>query len=126
MGKKAAERRLGDTEAMAVLRNVRVSPRKLNLVAEMIRGMPADQAITALGFSRRRIAGTVLKAVHSAVSNAENNHQLDVDRLYVKEATVGKGLVMRRIRPQARGRAGRIRKPFSHLTIVVCEREETA
>ncbi len=125
MGKLSADRRLDETEAMAVLRNIRVSPQKLNLVAEMIRGKSAEQAITALNFSRRRIAGTVLKVVNSAVANAENNHELDVDRLYVKEATVGKGLVMRRFRPRARGRVGRIRKPFSHLTIVVGEREET-
>jgi large subunit ribosomal protein L22 len=92
----------------------------------MIRGMDAEKALAALTFSRRRISGDVKKAVQSAIANAENNHQLDVDRLYVKEASVGKALTMRRFRPRARGRMGRIRKPFSHLTIVVGEREETA
>ena len=109
-----------------MLRNLRVSPQKLNLVAQMIRGMDAEKALAALTFSRRRISSDVKKAVQSAIANAENNHQLDVDRLYVKEASVGKALTMRRFRPRARGRVGRIRKPFSHLTIVVGEREETA
>ena len=109
-----------------MLRNLRVSPQKLNLVAQIIRGMDAEKALAALTFSRRRISGDVKKAVQSAIANAENNHQLDVDRLYVKEASVGKALTMRRFRPRARGRVGRIRKPFSHLTIVVGEREETA
>jgi large subunit ribosomal protein L22 len=126
MGKTTTERRLGETEALAVLRNLRVSPQKLNLVAQMIRGMDAEKALAALTFSRRRISDDVKKAVQSAIANAENNHQLDVDRLYVKEASVGKALTMRRFRPRARGRVGRIRKPFSHLTIVVGEREETA
>ena len=126
MGKTTTERRLGETEAFAVLRNLRVSPQKLNLVAQMIRGMDAEKALAALTFSRRRISDDVKKAVQSAIANAENNHQLDVDRLYVKEASVGKALTMRRFRPRARGRVGRIRKPFSHLTIVVGEREETA
>jgi large subunit ribosomal protein L22 len=88
--------------------------------------MDAEKALAALTFSRRRISDDVKKAVQSAIANAENNHQLDVDRLYVKEASVGKALTMRRFRPRARGRIGRIRKPFSHLTIVVGEREETA
>lgn len=109
-----------------MLRNLRVSPQKLNLVAQIIRGMDAEKALAALTFSRRRISDDVKKAVQSAIANAENNHQLDVDRLYVKEASVGKALTMRRFRPRARGRVGRIRKPFSHLTIVVGEREETA
>ena len=126
MGKSFAERRLGETEALAVLRNLRVSPQKLNLVAAMIRGMDAEKALAALNFSRRRISGDVKKAVQSAIANAENNHQLDVDRLYVKEASVGKSVTMRRFRPRARGRVGRIRKPFSNLTIIVGEREETA
>jgi large subunit ribosomal protein L22 len=103
-----------------------VSPQKLNLVAAMIRGMDAERALASLTFSRRRISDDVRKAVQSAIANAENNHQLDVDRLYVKEASVGKALTMRRFRPRARGRIGKIRKPFSHLTIVVGEREETA
>jgi large subunit ribosomal protein L22 len=126
MGKTTTERRLGETEALAVLRNLRVSPQKLNLVAQMIRGMDAEKALAALTFSRRRISDDVKKAVQSAIANAENNHQLDVDRLYVKEASVGKALTMRRFRPRARGRVGRISKPFSHLTSVVGEREETA
>ena len=126
MGKPKTERRTGETEALSVLRNLRVSPQKLNLVAAMIRGMDAERALAALTFSRRRISDDVRKAVQSAIANAENNHQLDVDRLYVKEASVGKALTMRRFRPRARGRIGKIRKPFSHLTIVVGEREEAA
>ena len=126
MGKSKTERRIDETEALSVLRNLRVSPQKLNLVATMIRGMDASKALAALTFSRRRISDDVKKAVQSAIANAENNHQLDVDRLYVKEASVGKALTMRRFRPRARGRMGRIRKPFSHLTIIVGEREETA
>ncbi|MDG2286725.1 MAG: 50S ribosomal protein L22 [Alphaproteobacteria bacterium] len=126
MGKSKTESRIAETEALSVLRNLRVSPQKLNLVATMIRGMDAEKALAALTFSRRRITDDVKKAVQSAIANAENNHQLDVDRLYVKEASVGKALTMRRFRPRARGRIGRIRKPFSHLTIVVGEREETA
>jgi large subunit ribosomal protein L22 len=126
MGKSKTERRIDETEAQSVLRNLRVSPQKLNLVAAMIRGMDAEKALAALTFSRRRISDDVKKAVQSAIANAENNHQLDVDRLYVKDASVGKALTMRRFRPRARGRIGRIRKPFSHLTIVVGEREETA
>lgn len=126
MGKSKTERRIHETEALSVLRNLRVSPQKLNLVATMIRGLDAEKALAALTFSRRRISDDVKKAVQSAIANAENNHQLDVDRLFVKEASVGKALTMRRFRPRARGRMGRIRKPFSHLTIVVGEREETA
>ncbi|MBT5267013.1 MAG: 50S ribosomal protein L22 [Rhodospirillaceae bacterium] len=125
MSKDAAPRRLEDNEAIAILRNVRTSPQKLNLVAQMIRGQSADKALATLTFSRRRIAGDVKKAVQSAIANAENNHQLDVDRLYIKEASVGKSIVMKRFRPRARGRVGRIVKPFSHLTVIVREREET-
>lgn len=125
MGKSAAERRLDDTEAKAVLRNVRVSPQKLNVVAQMIRGMDVEKALATLTFSRRRIAIDVKKALQSAIANAENNHQLDVDRLFVKEASVGKSIVMKRFRPRARGRVGKIMKPFSHLTVVVRERGET-
>ena len=120
-----AERRLDDTEAQAVLRNVRVSPQKLNVVAQMIRGMDVEKALAALTFSRRRIANDVKKLLQSAIANAENNHQLDVDRLFVKEAHVGKSIVMKRFRPRARGRVGKIMKPFSHLTVVVRERGET-
>ena len=125
MGKTSAGRRVGETEAHAVLRNLRVSPQKLNLVATMIRGLDIEKALAALTFSRRRISNDVKKVVESAVANAENNHQLDVDRLFVKDASVGKALTMRRFRPRARGRTGRLRKPFSHLTVIVGERQET-
>ncbi len=125
MGKPKHERRLSESEAMAVARNLRVSPQKLNLVAESIRGKSAEAALSELTFSKRRIAGDVKKTLQSAIANAENNHQLDVDRLFVAEATVGKAIVMKRFRPRARGRAGRIMKPFSNLTVVVREREET-
>lgn len=124
MGKAATERRLDDSEAMAFVRAIRVSPQKLNLVAETIRGKKAAEAVNELAFSRRRIAGDVKKALESAIANAENNHQLDVDRLYVKEAFVGKSFVMKRFRARARGRGSRILKPFSNLTIVVRERED--
>ena len=124
MGKKSSPRRVADNEARAVLRNLRVSPQKLNLVAAMIRGLDANKALSALSFSRRRIAGDVKKVLQSAIANAENNHSLDVDRLRVKEAHVGKGLVMKRFKAWARGRGARILKPFSHLTIVVAEKEE--
>jgi large subunit ribosomal protein L22 len=126
MGKPKHERRLSDSEALAVARNLRVSPQKLNLVAETIRGKSAEAALSELTFSKRRIAGDVRKTLQSAIANAENNHQLDVDRLFVAEATVGKSIVMKRFRPRARGRAGRIIKPFSNLTVIVREREETA
>lgn len=125
MGKRKAERRLDETEAMAYAKTMRVSPQKLNLVAQSIRGKAADAALAELAFSRRRIAGEVRKVLESAIANAENNHQLDVDRLYVKEATVGKTMVMKRFRARARGRIGRIHKPFSNLTVIVREREET-
>ncbi len=126
MGKPKHERRLSESEAMAVARNLRVSPQKLNLVAESIRGKSAEAALSELTFSKRRIASDVKKTLQAAIANAENNHQLDVDRLFVAEATVGKAIVMKRFRPRARGRAGRIMKPFSNLTVVVREREETA
>ncbi len=126
MGKPKRPRRLADDEAMAVATLLRTSPRKLNLVAEMIRGMKAEKAVIALEFSRRRIAKAVKKTLESAIANAENNHNLDVDRLYVAEASVGKHLVMKRFRPRARGRVGRILKPLSRLRIVVREREEAA
>ncbi len=126
MGKPKHERRLSESEAIAVTRNLRISPQKLNLVAESIRGKSAEAALSELTFSKRRIAVDVKKTLQSAIANAENNHQLDVDRLFVAEASVGKAIVMKRFRPRARGRAGRIMKPFSHLTVVVREREETA
>ena len=101
MGKQSSPRRRADNEAQAVLRNLRISPQKLNLVAAMIRGMDANKAIATLSFSRRRIAGDVKKVLQSAIANAENNHDLDVDRLFVKEAHVGKGLVMKRFKARA-------------------------
>jgi large subunit ribosomal protein L22 len=125
MGKRKTERRLDETEAMAFAKTMRVSPQKLNLVAQTIRGISADAALASLAFSRRRIAGEVRKVLESAIANAENNHQLDVDRLYVKEATVGKTMVMKRFRARARGRIGGIQKPLSNLTVIVREREET-
>ena len=124
MGKTSAGRKVAENEAYAVLRNLRISPQKLNLVATMIRGMDAEKALAALTFSRRRISDDVKKVLQSAIANAENNHQLDVDRLFIKEASVGKAITMRRFRPRARGRTGRIRKPFSHLTVIVSERQE--
>ncbi len=126
MGKQSNPRRIADNQAQAVVRNLRISPQKLNLVASMIRGMDANKALATLSFSRRRIANDVKKALQSAVANAENNHSLDVDRLYVKEAHVGKGLVMKRFKARARGRGSRILKPYAHLTIVVTEKEEQA
>lgn len=122
MGKQAKSRSLADNEARSVVRNLRISPQKLNEVAGLIRGQSADKALSVLSFSRRRIANDVKKALQSAIANAENNHSLDVDRLVVREAYVGKGLVMKRFRARARGRGSRIFKPFSHLTIVVAER----
>ena len=124
MGKQSHPRSLADNEAKSVVRNLRVSPQKLNLVAALIRGMDVNKAVAALSFSRRRIAGDVKKGLESAIANAENNHSLDVDRLFVKEAHVGKGLVMKRFRARAKGRGARILKPFSHLTIIVGERGE--
>ena len=123
MSKPKAERALKDNEAQAVARNIRVSPQKLNLVAGMIRGKKVANALAELTFSRKRNAGTVKKALESAIANAENNHELDVDNLVVAEAFVGKALVMKRFHARARGRAGRVEKPFSNLTIVVREVE---
>jgi large subunit ribosomal protein L22 len=125
MGKRKVERRLDEMEAMAFSKTIRISPQKLNLVAQSIRGLSADAALASLAFSRRRIAGDVRKVLQSAIANAENNHQLDVDRLFVKEATVGKTMVLKRFRARARGRVGGIQKPFSNLTVIVREREET-
>ena len=124
MGKKAAKRSLADNEAQAVVRNLRTSPQKLNLVLETIRGKSAEAALTQLTFSKRRIARDVKKALQSAIANAANNHQLDVDRLYVVEASAGKSITMKRFRARARGRVGRIVKPWSRLRVVVREREE--
>ena len=126
MGKPQRERTLKDNEAKAVTRLIRVSPQKLNLVAAMIRGKKVDKALTDLTFSKKRIAQDVKKCLQSAIANAENNHNLDVDELIVAEAWVGKNLTMKRGRPRARGRFGRIIKPFSELTIKVRQIEEQA
>ena len=126
MGKPKGSRRLADNEAMAINRNIRVSPQKLNLVAQLIRGKKAERALADLTFSSKRISDDVKKTLESAIANAENNHQLDVDNRVVAEAFVGKAMVMKRFRARARGRGARILKPFSHLTIVVREVEEAA
>ena len=124
MGKPKRERSLSDSEAQAVARNLRVSPRKLNLVAGLIRGKPVDAAIADLEFSRKRIAQDVKKCVMSAVANAENNHGLDVNELVVSEAFVGKNLIMRRFAARGRGRASSITKPFSQITVIVRQKAE--
>jgi len=124
MSKPGYPRALADTEAQAIVRNLRVSPRKLNLVAGMIRNLPAAQAVATLTFSKRRIAGAVKKALESAIANAENNHHLDVDKLIVSRAEVGRAIVMRRFHARGRGRASRVEKWFSHLKVVVAERAE--
>ena len=121
MGKVAPPRALPENEAKAVARMLRVSPQKLNLVAQLIRGKPVSTALADLEFSRKRISREVRKCLESAVANAENNHDLDVDDLVVKEAYVGKALVLKRFHARARGRGARILKPFSNLTIVVRE-----
>jgi large subunit ribosomal protein L22 len=126
MGKDKNPRRVADNEAMAKLRMLRTSPQKLNLVAAMIRGKKVDKALNDLTFSKKRIAQDVKKCLQSAIANAENNHNLDVDELVVAEAFVGKNLVMKRVRPRARGRYGAIKKPFSELTIKVRQVEEQA
>jgi large subunit ribosomal protein L22 len=126
MGKQAKSRRLQAVEAMAKVRTLRTSARKLNLVAQSIRGLKVQRALNELDFSHRRIAKDVRKALYSAISNAENNHSLDIDSLIVAEAYVGKNLVMKRFAARARGRASRIEKPFSEITIVVREQSEAA
>lgn len=126
MGQEKNPRRVADNEAQAIARMLRTSPQKLNLVAAMIRGKKVDKALADLTFSKRRIAGDVKKCLQSAIANAENNHNLDVDSLVVAEAWVGKNLVMKRGRPRARGRFGKIMKPFSELTIKVRQIEEQA
>jgi large subunit ribosomal protein L22 len=126
MGKQSKPRGLPENEVRAVARTIRVSPRKLNLVAEMIRGKRASVAVAELTFSKRRIAGTVKKVLQSAIANAENNHQLDVDRLVVTAAHVGKSLTMRRFHPRGRGRSAPVVKSFSHLTVVVREVNDDA
>jgi large subunit ribosomal protein L22 len=124
MSKQSAPRRLDETEAKAYLHVLRTSPRKLNLVAQSIRGKSASNALAELTFSPRRIARDVKKVLQAAIANAENNHQLDVDRLYVKEAFVGRAFVMKRFHARGRGRASRVEKSFSNLTVIVRERAE--
>ena len=121
MSKKANLRRLADNEAKATIRMLRVSPQKLNLLAQLIRGKKVATALADLEFSNKRISLEVRKALESAIANAENNHELDVDDLVVSEAYVGKDIVLKRFSPRARGRSGRIEKPFSNITIVVRE-----
>src|SRR3978361_925346 len=124
MGNQTRARGLADHQAMAVARNIRVSPRKLNLVAQQIRGKRVDRALNVLTFSQKRIAGVVKKALQSAIANAENNHDLDVDDLVVKEASVGKNLVMKRFHARARGNAGNIEKFFSQMRRIVGEKRK--
>jgi len=124
MGKQKSPRVLKDNEAMAVAKLLRGSPQKLNLVAQSIRGLKVEQALTSLEFNRRKAARDVRKVLQSAIANAENNHSLDVDQLVVVEASVGKALTMKRLRPRARGRAVRIVKPFSRIRVIVREVEE--
>jgi large subunit ribosomal protein L22 len=126
MSKPHRERTLSENEARAVTRLIRVSPQKLNLVAQLIRGKKVDRALADLTFSRKRVAKDVKKTLQSAIANAENNHDLNVDALVVSEAYVGKGLVMKRMRPRARGRAGPILKPFAQITVVLRQVEEVA
>ena len=126
MSKQAKPRALPENEAKCVARMLRVSPQKLNLLAQLIRGKKVETALADLEFSRKRISVEVKKALESAIANAENNHELDVDDLIVSEAYVGKALVMKRFSPRARGRAGRIEKPFSNLTIIVREVQTAA
>ena len=126
MGKAKKENKLPDNCAKAFARSIRSSAQKLNLVAQSIRGLEVSKALTQLKYSKRRIAQDVKKVPQSAIANAENNHSLDIDRLLVEEAYVGKAIVMKRFRPRARGRGGRIHKPFSNLTIIVSEKQEDA
>jgi large subunit ribosomal protein L22 len=126
MSKKSHPRRLGESEAKASVRTIQVTPRKVNLLAGLIRGKTAQAAKAELAFSKRRVASEVLKALDSAIANAENNHQLDVDKLYVAEASVGRAFALKRFHARARGRGARVQKIWSHLTIIVREREETA
>ncbi len=126
MGKQSAKRVLPETSAKAYVHAIWISPQKPNLVAQTIRGKSAEAALAELSFSKRRVAQDVKKCLQSAIANAENNHQLDVDSLIVSEAFVGKSIMMKRFRARARGRVGKIQKLFSNLTIVVTEREENA
>ncbi len=124
MGKQATARALAPNEAKAVINRLRISPQKLNLVATLIRGMDVGNALTQLSFSSKRISDDVKKALQSAIANAENNHNLNVDSLYVKEAYVGKNLVMKRMHTRGRGKSARVFKPFANLTLIVRERDE--
>jgi large subunit ribosomal protein L22 len=126
MSKPKTERALKDNEAKAVLRMLRISPQKLNLVAQLIRGKKVERALADLEFSHKRISGQVKKVLESAIANAENNHGLDTDALVVAEAFVGNSLVMKRFHARGRGKSARVEKPFSHLTIVVRQVEEAA
>jgi len=126
MGQKKNQRRMSDGQAMAKARMIRTSPQKLNLVAQLIRGKKVETALSDLEFSRKRVAKEVKKVLESAIANAENNHDLDIDALVVEQAFVGKNLVMKRFKPRARGRGAQILKPFSEITIVVKEIEEAA
>lgn len=126
MGKPKTERALKDNEAKAVLRMLRISPQKLNLVAQLIRGKKVERALADLEFSHKRISGQVKKVLESAIANAENNHNLDTDALVVAEAFVGNSLVMKRFMARGRGKSARVEKPFSHLTIIVRQVEEAA
>ena len=126
MSKQSAPRRLDETEAKAYLHVVRTSPRKVNLVAQMIRGLGAQPAVAALTFSKRRVANEVRKVLQAAIANAENNHSLDIDRLYVAEAHVGRSMKLKRFHARARGRGVRVVKTWSNLTVIVREREENA
>ena len=124
MGKEKNKRRELDNEAKVVLRNIRVSPQKLNLVAQMIRKQAASKAISILEFSKRRISNDVEKALRSAIANAENNYQFDIDKLFVKEAYCGKQIIMKRFRARAKGRAAPILKPYSNVTIILTEQQK--
>jgi large subunit ribosomal protein L22 len=126
MSKKATQRSLEANEAKAVINRLRISPQKLNLVAALIRGMDVSNALTQLSFSSKRIAVDVKKGLQSAIANAENNHNLNVDSLYVKEAYVGKNIVMKRMHTRGRGRSSQILKPYANLTVIVREKQENA
>jgi large subunit ribosomal protein L22 len=126
MGQSANPRRLSDTEALASAKMIRTSAQKLNVVAQMIRGKTASAALASLTFCERRVAHEVKRVLQAAIANAENNHQLDVDRLVVSQATVGRALVMKRFHTRGRGRSSRIEKPFSNLTVIVSEQPDVA
>ena len=126
MSQSTNPRRQSETEALASVKMIRTSPRKLNIVAQMIRGKSASAALASLTFCERRVANDVKKVLQAAIANAENNHQLDVDRLYVSQATVGKAMVMKRFHTRGRGRSARVEKPFSNLVVIVSERSDAA